>query len=71
MESAYCHESATCVLNHSLQTVYAKPRATKRMVGPRRPSRSHCLDRKTSDVIPNAKRRIRVSSSRPTNARTK
>jgi hypothetical protein len=46
MDSAYCHESVTCVLNHSLQTVYAKPMETKRMVDPRRPSRSHCLDRK-------------------------
>jgi len=25
MDSACCHESVTCVLNHSLQTVYAKP----------------------------------------------
>jgi hypothetical protein len=50
ISGAYSQESATCVLNHSLQTVYARPRVMKVRAGPHPLARNQNRVRKTKEV---------------------
>jgi hypothetical protein len=47
---AYSQESATCVLNHSLQTVYARQRVMKVRAGFHPFARNQNRDRKIREV---------------------
>ena len=50
ISGAYSQESATCVLNHSFQTVYARPRVMKLRAGPQPFLRNQNRVRKIKEV---------------------